>query len=271
MKDRSDKSGVKPDLGARLLAHVMTSSVQESLKFAGEHVLRQVVIAAVAGPVAAVLAGATKVVAQELFDKTKKLETKLDHLIAEPLESASTRLAEILEAEFDTEDEFDECERRLAHVDDNLQKAHIYAQQQDSESLTLIRFYQAITAALMKGGKPFVDLYAHELENQAQGMREKAEESRAWARSMDAEIEKRSRIIQRLDDSVFLDERQSSRLAGLHSMVAASVIERQDELLSRAKDATSMASAIEEFCVLVRQLRIARIQVLRSKKVVRRR
>jgi hypothetical protein len=96
---------------------------------------------------------------RQLFDQSKATAKQLRVILDEPFQTAARTLRDIASVEIRTRRERHECQRQLAQAFDNFSKARSYAERHDPARLQLIDIYQALTAALMTGGRPFAQLY----------------------------------------------------------------------------------------------------------------
>ena len=148
------------DLGRDLLGEAVEGTTEKVVE-GGTELLASVLAAhglsgasTLGGPVAAVLAKLAKVLVEKLFEKTSKVEPKLDILLAEPFQTATSILQRVLSAQGGTFEELDTSSRLLEGVYVELEKAFHYAEDKDPEKRGLVQLYQLQVAALMKDAQP---------------------------------------------------------------------------------------------------------------------
>ena len=154
-----DDAGRLDDSESAVL-HIISEGVKdaadEATKKHGEellkHLLPVVVAGPLAGPLAAGVAAMVAVLIESLFKATNATERKLDRLIAEPFETATRTIKEILSEEVRNDPEEVEATRRLQHAADELEKAYTHAECEVPKKRLLVRAYQCLVAALLKGG-----------------------------------------------------------------------------------------------------------------------
>ncbi len=230
------------DLAIQVLQAAAESATEQVAAEGGKRLLAELISSALVGPAAAILAAVAKTFVQELFRQTNAIEAKLDRILSEPMGNAVNTLTETLSARFETEDEFAECNRRLADADDSLRVAYEYARKTDSSKLTLIRAYQALIAALLVGGRPYLKLYLQDLRNRA-----KDEVQRTTAEADEAEA-----------NPINLDRRPvmpvpevGNRRGNPLAYVQVARENRIERLRAKAKRLLLAAEQVELFCILL--------------------
>jgi hypothetical protein len=157
-----------------VLAETLGKTVEQSVKLIGGMLLRKVLSAAVLGPGTDIAGAAASTLVKEFLRQTRAQEAKLDVMIAEPLESATFTLREVIAARGRPPAEHREVERRLGYASDNLQKAYTYATTLNHEMCLLIRAYQCVVCALKEGADPFLEAYLEELKAVARSTHDRA-------------------------------------------------------------------------------------------------
>lgn len=164
--------------------------VSNAIAAAAEHLTDSSLLLLLAplGPSAALVAPAVaavvKVVIEEFGKQNADIEKKLDKVLAEPLAFARATLLDNLSVTATTESELQERQRQLTTAYDKFRQAEIYAGERDSEP---IRFYRAVTAALMSGGRPYAELYIQQSEMASELARIEAKVALAEADEIDPE------------------------------------------------------------------------------------
>jgi hypothetical protein len=174
-----------PGLMARLVTKASESTAKELTKAVGGMLLHRVMATAIAEPAAAILGEVAGAFASALLEQTSAIERKLDKLLAEPFETAVTTIEEAVLARPSTPVEFDERNRQLQRAFDDLRKARTLAE--DEEERNVVRLYQVLVAAMMRGGGAYVREYVAELRSLAQAAREQATFAKANASALHPE------------------------------------------------------------------------------------
>lgn len=156
-----------PSRATRVLSKVLETTTKESVEHVGAFILSDFISIAVAGPTAAVLGAATGALISALLEQTSQDGHKLDTLIAEPLDTATTIVRNVLEVPATDIDEKNEALEDLRSALDKLRTAYSYASRLHPEQCLLIRLYQCIVLALMKGRRNILARYLAEIANTA--------------------------------------------------------------------------------------------------------
>jgi len=167
------------DTALTVLDEALSSGVEESVKEFGGKALESVLSEAVAGILAATLAGAAKALVGALWDKASierklgRIERKLDQVLYEPLHTATTSISEILSAPLpQNQDEEAHFAERLNRIAGKLEEAYSFA---PPGKKLLVRFYQALVVALQRGGAPSLAVYVNEFRTVASHLNKEAE------------------------------------------------------------------------------------------------
>jgi hypothetical protein len=168
---------------SKAIAAAASSVTDNSVRLllAGTPIASAAVIAAPA------LAAVASAVIEQLGKQNSEIEKKLDKILAEPLAFARATLTENLSIKPSSDVEIQERERQLTTAYDKLRTAYIYADEEQHAAQTMIQLYQAFVAALMIGGKPYVERYIQIFQKAAAIARNEAELSLAEAREIDPE------------------------------------------------------------------------------------
>ena len=156
------------DLLRPVVSKTLEATIEKTVKHIGGRVLRRTLSVAIAGGVADILAAAAGSLVTELLKKTSAQETKINALVEEPLDSATSTLREVISARIRTVREHEVCQQRLRNAVENLNKAHSLAGKVNPERRSLIRAYQALACALAEGNEPFMRRHIAELERIAE-------------------------------------------------------------------------------------------------------
>jgi hypothetical protein len=202
-------------------------------------------ISAIAGPA---LGMAVKEFIEQLTAETSKLDAKLNLILHEPLVSACQTIREVLSARYRTKAEVQERERRLAIASDNLIRAYNYTEAPDAEHLPVIRIYQAVVAALMEGGRPFMELYIQDLSSVTDKARDRAAFLKGHAASIDLKAleERRGGVMQ-----YALPEGENLLIQLSGAMAIREAEEQKKKLLIEAANLEKTALFLESLCSFI--------------------
>lgn len=169
------------EIALKVLKKALESTAKESVEYIGGYLLVQAVSAAVAGPGAAILGAAAEALISALLEQTSAVEQKLDALIAEPLDTATAIIRDALELHAATDDEKNEAREDLRDALREIRAAYSYATRLHPEQCLLIRFYQCIVLALMRGRHYQLTKYITQLAEAATECDNKASENERLA------------------------------------------------------------------------------------------
>lgn len=231
------------DLGIKLLSETLQSSGEETVKYFGPKLLIHIMTETLANPVTNVLVKIVKALIADYFKKVSSVDSKLDTLIAEPLQTAISILHEILILDFTNDIQKQVRREDLTSAFEKLRTAYSYAKQQSPESCIIVRIYQAIVAALIEGREPYTEYYVGELKELVTITRKRAREAGDMGRAI-VEIDP--------DDASFSprtgDELIDLKLQFVRSQVWIERNARKATLLQEELTKTQYADDLETYC-----------------------
>ena len=192
----------RKDIQVEVLIATFESVTEQVVEGMADRLLASAVSAAIRHPVAAVLAGVARALITGIFDKTREIEGKVDQIIDEPFQTAVTSFKEVMNISAETSNEQVEVQRRLGVICDRLQTAYTYAEKKNQTRLLGIRSYQALTAAMTIGGRPFMELYLKDLRSAAQDLFERAESIELQARKRFGTLEEHQEYLEKEEEAL---------------------------------------------------------------------
>ena len=157
-----------------VLRKVLESTTKESVEHVGAYLLSELICTAVAGPTAAILGAAAEALITALLEQTSEDEQKLNALIAEPLDTATAIVRNVLELPATDIDEKREALEDLREALRKLRTAYSYASRLHPEQCLLIRLYECIVLALMRGRENLLTRYLAQIVDTAAECERKA-------------------------------------------------------------------------------------------------
>jgi len=263
------------DSSKQALVHIVGEGVKEAgreaTKLRAEEVWKRLLPAVAAGtlsgPLAAGTAAIVSALAERIFKETGAIEDKLDEILTEPFDTAVRTVSEILLEETKDKDEERYANDRLERAASRLETAYTYTSRDLPEKRLLVRVYQCLVAALLKGGGAAMRRYLKDLRGLAAVVSLEAEKQkeagelpadREGLREYYANFSLKTGRYETL--TPFEQERQLGETERL-------VRRRQHEHRLLAAKLEEQAENMEKFCVLITRVHQNRREILRAPKV----
>jgi len=243
----------------------MKEVASEAAKQQGTEMLKLLLPALLAGPLAAGSAAMVVALIEGIFKETKSTDRKLDKLLGEPFKTARNTLKEILSEEVRNDAEQAYAARRLEGAAERLATAYSLAEEERPEKRQLVLVYRCLVVAFLDGGGAAMRSWLEEFRELAVVTRKKADYLTADAGRVEEHRKNAT------EDAVKLYN-ISKRLDQRHGLIGASLdIEEAvridlDVTKVRAQKAARLATDLGDFCALVEFVYENRITILRSPK-----
>jgi hypothetical protein len=262
----------------QIIGEGMSEATSEGFKKFGEETLTPLLINTIAAPIAGPLAaGAAALLgsfAKQLLKETNSIERRLNKLLAQPFNTASRTVREILSEEVRDAAEGSRATERLKRAAELLDEAYTYAESESPRRRLLVRVYQSLVAALIEGGGAALRRYTDELRQLAGRARQEAEHQRTDAsrtRERDPAIVREIYEWHGKFAGIAPGIPPHLREAGFRPMLPRSHLSdilraRAEGDIARAEQYEANAQSLERLCTLFENVHQHRQEILRAGK-----
>jgi hypothetical protein len=259
-------------IAAQAFGKAVAAATAEGAKLAGKVAASAVLPGLLIEPITAALGAMVEVFVSKVFEETvdlqRQLDSKLETILSEPLESAKAILFHILQVEISNADTLSEIERQLNQSYDNLITALAYADKNDATAALNVLAYLALVAAMKRDGCDFARLHLKRLRRSASDLRTEHNSLEQRARELTEKANHENDLMELNNQSDQFWPQDvgispGSRLAAIHARAALSLRSEAERLNVEAAEMRHVPEQMEQFCILVEAVIANRAMLLR--------